>query len=422
MPYWPSDALPTLPFETFSLTTDVREMIEITQPGGGEAFSLESGDATSVYLVPWDKQRDFIFKFLGFSYADNKSPWRLHRINPVYHPRFPWLTASTVSFSAIGPLKNDDNTGTYVQGVYPSLAGCIKVAQYEWVIATVRFVDRPWTFLDDAQVLSAGSGTAYAGEPYRNTYFTPSPSVEIISAEGLNNILWANNQFSPTSPGNIIPAPFGTLMSKTLLSFRWMWVPNEYVSGPNSLTFTPKWIDSCVGKVNSDTFLGYAPGTLLLQAPTYERFRFPVPTIDGVYGYFGWNIGLNFQFFDPPRGSQDGTLTSGAGTTAGTITLAVAFTNFSVGGTVDVQWAGGGHREGMTVDAYLGLVVAVSGGTGNVLPANSTPIAVYDNAYRGHQLVPYRSNLRWYGAKRQLAGKLYEEAAMSNIFRHVGTF
>ncbi len=426
MPYYPSDALPTLPFETFSLKNDTLEMIELTQPGGGESFSLESGEATSVYLVPWDKQRDFIFKFLGFSYADKGSPWRLHRINPVYHPRFPWLTATTVSFTSVSPLKNDDDSGTEVIGVYP---GGIKVGQYNYVIATVRFTDKPWTFLEDADLLDPDFPLvpAYLSEPYRNTYFTPSPSVEVISAEGLSTIRWANNQFLPSAPHNVIPAPFGTLMSKTLLAFRWMYVPNEYISGSDSLAFTPKWIDSCVGHVNSTDFLGYPAGTLLLQAPTYERFRFPVPTIDGTYGYFGWNIGLNFQFFDPPRGSQDGKLTAGTGTTSGTIEMFVTpFANLTSGANINIQWLDMGvvkSRDDVDVGMTTGTTIAISGGTGDVLPAINTPIAVYDNAYRGHQLVPYRANLRWYGAVREDgSSKLYPEADMSNIFRHVGTF
>jgi hypothetical protein len=366
-----------------------------------------------VLLLDWNKCRSFERYALGFSYADDGEPWRLRRRNPVPHPRFPWLTATTVSFTAFAPLANPEQDGTYVPGIYPD---SFDVAQYQKVYATVRFTDRPWTFLPDQDVPS------YLTECQRNTYFNPSPSVEMISAEGLNNLRFANG----TSATTVIPAPFGTLMSKNLLALRWMWVPNEYISGDSTLTFTPKWIDSVVGRVNNAEFLGYPARTLLLQAPQYERFRFPyAPASKQTPGFFGWNVTFPIQYFDPPRGYDATKLFSGTGGTSGVLTFdsTTHGTYLGVEGTIDLEWGSSGeYREDVTVDGTSATTLTFSGGTGNLLPAVNTAIKVYDNRYRGHQLVPRRTDLLWYGAYRELGGKLYQEADFSNLFRHVGEY
>lgn len=334
MPYL-DDIYTEVPADRFEMD-DWREFIGTEQPGGGEAFSLESGEATVVNLLDWGKARSFLRFVLGFSYADRANPFRLRRENPVFHPRFSWLSATTVSFASISPV-GVQGAGTKVEGAFPATAGVPPVAKYAKILATVRFTDRPWTFLEDE------FATTPATEAERNTFFEPVPSVEVISAEGLNNIKFANGP----QAGEVIPAPFGTLMSKITKTLNWMWVPHEYISGDDPLQFTPDNIMSCVGRVNSDTFLGHPPGTLLLQAPVFQRFRFPVLTRNNLYGYFAWNIKLPMQFFDPPRG-------------------------------------------------------------------------VADANYRGHQLVPRRTDLLWYGAIREDgSSKLFPEAPFANIFKHI---
>ncbi len=350
---------------------------------------------------------------LGFSFADIAAPYALHRENPVYHPRFSWLTASTVSFSSIAPEPNDEATGTFVPGAFPN--DSVPVAQYQKIWATVRFTDKPWTFLENEDIDS------YVDEPTRNTFYNPSPSVEIISAEGLNNIVWANN---PALIGEPIPAPFGTLMSKCNLQLRWMWVPNEYISGPDSLTFTPLWINDAVGRVNADEFLGYPPRTLLLQAPQYERFRFPVMTSEGIFGFFGWNITFPMQFFDPDRDPALGTLTTRTDDNTGVITLTsgtAAQYGISPASTINLVWATG-SRTGMSVTGVAGNVVNLDVGSGDALPIVTTGITAFDERYRGHQLVPFRNNLLWYGVQRVDGQSLYPEATFANIFRHVGEY
>ncbi len=338
MPFY-TDLLAESPSDTFT-KSDWKEAIETTQPGGGEAFSLESGEAVIVVEIPWLKARSFIRFTLGWSYADNGSPYRLRRENPQAHPRFPWLTASTVSFGSVSPV-GVAGVGTKVDGIY---TGDVPVAKYARILATVRFVDRPWQFLTDADASTP------ARESLRNTYFDLSPSIEVLSAEGLNNIKFAFSPGPPTGPPNTaIPAPFGTLMSKVNYSLNWMWVPQEYIS--NGTVFYPTKIMSCVGRVNSADFKGFPAGTLLLQAPTFQRFRFPLPGVTPFDNFFGYNIRFPLQYFDPTRGPV-------------------------VGGP--------------------------------------TP------PLRGHQLIPWRSTLQWFGCLREDGtSRLYPEADFATLFTHV---
>lgn len=317
--------------ETFT-AADWLETIADQQPGPGDSFSLERGESVIVVEIDWRKARSFIRFVLGWSYADQNAPFRMHRENPVPHPRYAWLTADTVTLGGMGPV-GVAGVGTRVAGVFDS---SLPIAKYSRVQATVRFVDRPWLFLPDS------AATTPTDEALRNTYFDPVPSVEIISAEGINTTKYANGP----ATGALIPAPFGTLMSKCTYTLNWMWVPNEYISGSNPSVFRPTRLEACTGRVNSDTFFDFPPGTLLMQAPQYTRFRFPILS-DTVDGYYGWNVKIPLQFFDPPRG-------------------------------------------------------------------------VIDATYRGHQCIPYRPNLLWYGAVRgDAVSKIYSEASFISMFKHV---
>lgn len=118
--------------------TDWQEAIADQQPGG-DAFSLESGESSLTVLVPWLKARSFVRFVLGWSYADQDSPYRLRRELPQYHPRFSWLRASTVSFQSIAPV-GVQNVGTKVAGAF---SNSLPIAKYDKMLATVRFTDHP---------------------------------------------------------------------------------------------------------------------------------------------------------------------------------------------------------------------------------------------------------------------------------------
>lgn len=275
--------------------SDWKEAIGNEQQGG-ETFAVEGGQASIAVKVPWAKARQFVRFVLGWSYLNDfdgtVASYTLIRENPQQHPRMPWLYASSVSLSGLGPVGTP-GVGTKESGVYGSAS--LPNAKYDTIVATVQFRDYPWAF--------KGNSPSYNAilEAQRNVFISATPSVEVISAEGLNNIKFANGPIA----GSAAPAPFGTLMSKTTYTLNWMWVPHEYISTTAYPILTPSKILGCVGKVNNDTFLGFAPGTLLAQAPVFEPMRFPIGCIDSTLGFYGWNVRLPIQFFDPPRGVED---------------------------------------------------------------------------------------------------------------------
>lgn len=323
------------------------ESIGDQKPGGGEAVSLESGEATLQIEIPWIKKRSFTTFVLGWSFADAVAPFRLRRQNPVPHPTFSWLTASTVTFQDVGPAGTA-SVGTRTAGAF---AASLPTGKYQRSLATVRFVDRPWTFAENAAVTV---------ETQRNVYFEVQPSIEIISAEGLNNLQFAYNPGPPNDPGGFpalplvaIPAPFGTLMSKTTYFLNWMWVPDEFINASGPLLFRPTKIEACTGRVNSAVFMGFPINTLLMQAPQYTRFKFPILTSNNFQSYFGWNIRIPLQYFNPTLGAQAG------------------------------------------------------------VPVGQT--------FAGHQVLPFRKNLSWYPAIRDLTNKIYPEADFNTMFTHISS-
>lgn len=369
---------------------------------GGESVSLEGGQATIAVKIPWAKRLAFARFVHGWSYVSRGS-LMLRRENPVRHPQWPHLVGANVSFQGISPV-GVAGVGTKVAGAYPD---SMFQAKYANCVATVTFTDRPWVFRRDH------GGYSPAVEGTRNTYLEPTPTIEVISAEGLNNIKFASG---PNS-GAAVPAPFGTLMSKCTYVLNWMWVPHEYISTSDYPVLVAAKINACVGRVNTDTFFGFPPGTLLLQAPSFQPFRFPIVTSDRTEGFFGWNVRLPIQHFDPPRGGTTGLLLAGAALNVGIIDVSEASIPFiETGDTVTLAWAGG-FRENVTVGAKVGNSFVVSGGTGTDLPAVATLMVVYSNRWRGHQLVPRRQDLLWYGAVREDgSSKIYSEAAFANIF------
>lgn len=303
--------------EAFNGFSDIKEMFELggTQPGGGDSFSLEAAEAVLVYLIDWRKRRGFIRWLLGFSYADKGAPYRLHRENPQCHPQFPELTATTVTLTSIAPKANTSESKPAVpanRANYPSvLVGntISKSGYYDSCFATVRFTRRNWQFYPDERIVND------TDELDRNCLVTPTPVVELLQAEGgTSQLRWSETSAPVGSPpvgGPPISFPeyvitniFAERVSKVKLILEWNWVPESYLSNDSSFFFPQKLFD-CVGRVNDRPFLGKPAGTLLMDAPKMDRFRFPVSTFDAIGGYYGWNISIPITYFNPTLGVPD---------------------------------------------------------------------------------------------------------------------
>lgn len=366
------DVFPEEPADEYDPDTDWLERIDSVGPST-ESFSLEAGEATVAVQIPWNKARDFLRKTLGFDYADKQTPWKLHREPAAWHPRFPWLIAATVDFSPVAPAGNfaainitpdDPHTGTHLPNIYGAAlpggsAGWVylRTAGYRKIWATVRFRDVPWTIRLDAPITSA------ADEITRNVFFTAEPSIEVLSAEGGNMLKFIEGSPSSSAATSTVPAPLGTLMAKTNFTMNWMHVPHDYISSDPDILIPinaakTKGLLTCVGRVNSAAFGPFPAHTLLMQPPRFTRFRYPVASLDGIRQFFGWNVAVPLQHFDPDKGVAD-------------------------------------------------------------TPPGTSP-------YRGHQLMPYRIDLKWYMATRDGAAAsanntFLPEADFNVIFENVNS-
>lgn len=303
MPYL-EDVKAESPTDTFNFPSNWEEAIDERQPGGGDTFSAENAEAVIVVETTPNKIRSMLRKVLGFSAV--KKPdggllgGKLFRENPVRHPRYPWMRASAISFSQFPP---DASNSTLKQDAVFPVGGIPSMAKYQLVYATVRFRSWRCKFLTDSEV----NNQVPANEFFRNVYFDPASSIEMLSAEGpLGQMQWNQgggaNEPPIVAPANKIAQPFGTLVSKSVYVMNWLMVPHELISFTSYPECKFTKIESIVGRVNSAAFGPYPGGTLLCQPPKYTPYAWNVSTQNGVDVFMGWDIQIPFQFFDPERG------------------------------------------------------------------------------------------------------------------------
>lgn len=289
-----------LPENTFDYETDWKEAIGDTAPSS-VTLSQDAQEATVVGYVPWNKQRSAARHFLGFAYADDAAPWRLHRELPAAHPGYPWLYAETISFTPYVPKSNEDHDtlSPVVQGEFDD---ALKEAYYTHVVATVRYRNFRCLFIDDDSITDA------SGEWRRWAYLDLDPKIEALQVTGgLSQLTFAEGGGANQPGAGTTPfgAPLAALLSKTGFSLVWMDVPFDYLSS-NPFVFFPTKILACAGTVNSESlFDGLFPaGTMLLQSPQFTEKRFPVPSSSvGALPLRSVTVRLNWEFFDPERGA-----------------------------------------------------------------------------------------------------------------------
>lgn len=303
------------PADEFDYKADWMEMIDNTQPGGGGGISYQSQDAVLVGLVPYNKIRTAAKFFLGHSWADADSPYRLHRDPvPQRHPTWPQMRAYSVGYVGLAPQSESDNPNREPYLVSPFVGPDnqqLYTGSYQKAILTVRFRSfGRMRFLSDADVEAAADEVgvpAYKKEFMRFCRFNLDPSVEELSADGSSQLHFAEtngvppNEPSVSNPATPFPAPVVELLAKGSLSVTWLNVPHEYVSSDTDI-LVPDKILACLGHWNSASFLGYKPGKLMLMALKAEEVLFPIATVDEDVPATGWNLTLVFNQFDPPKG------------------------------------------------------------------------------------------------------------------------
>lgn len=279
---------------TFLPATDWEEDYASDQPGGGDSFSRDSGEAILVGSIPFNKRRSARNVILGYAYADTGSPWALHRAIPWRHPTYPEMRASEVHFRGYNPLGvgTNPNNKPYYAAAVPT-EDLTRQMNYSRAHATVRFKPHPYLFLTDTQL-------AGAAEYNRNAavFDTLDPSLELLLADTEPFLKFAEGPQS----GIDFPGAIPEYIAKCLFVLAWFDVPYEFVAAP----YIPSKIMQCIGYTNSvDDWLnggisgrGFPKGTLLLEAPRIRKKQQPIWTIND-QAPFMVDIFFPFKYFDP---------------------------------------------------------------------------------------------------------------------------
>ena len=265
------------PSQTTFLPADFEETaIEMTQPGGGASFSRDDGEATLVGTIPYEKIRSARNQILGYAWADDSTPWALHRVPPWRHPIFPEQRASDVHFQGYNPegVATNPHREPRLDAAVPTDT-LSRFVRYSRAVTTIRFKPYPYLFLTDTQL-------AGAAEYNRNTaiFDTLDPVLELLLAESQPFLSWID----VGAPPGDLNAPVPEYIAKCLFVIATFDVPWEFIANP----FIPSKIMACIGKANgTDDWLnggvpgnGFPKGTLLLEAPRVKQKLQPIWTIN----------------------------------------------------------------------------------------------------------------------------------------------
>jgi hypothetical protein len=293
---------PTDPADEFDPETDLLESIDLVSPGEGH-ISSDSQEETLSFYVPANKLRSAVKWFLAWSESDDTN-YKLIRHQPAPHPRFPTLRAYTLSYKQLGPVSNTENADgeTYVESEFEGPEGeTLYYGGYSHSLITVRYKSfGRMRFLADEEIGD------YTDEWKRNFRYVADAQLDQLTADGAPNFAFAEGAPATTGPdGKPIPfpVPLATPLPKATFTLSWYHLPHDYISDDPVILNPVKFL-KCLGKVNSDSFLGFSPGVLaMLEAPKFEEVLFPlIPDDPTDTPFTGWNVHIKISYFDPPRG------------------------------------------------------------------------------------------------------------------------
>ncbi len=416
-----------------------KEMVAGLQPGGGDQFGLESSDVVLVGYIPWTVRFSFIRAVLGYSFVEPTytngvvTGGKMRRNLPLFHPWYEWMAAYQVHLQARTPQSELHNYGSgsqmYVKKINaPNPFLEFDFAAYGNANCLIRFRQQPWEWRVDS---SAPEYTRYFYE------MDSAGELQVFSQLKDKNIpMFVEGPFFNPS-GNTYPGEVPFYAFREQLRMRWMYVPKDFVCTEG--TFKKPKISSCVGRVNLYPFLGYNRGELLLNPPQYERFEWPLRTVDN--SAYGYNIIFPFSVFTPPKGVTNvnvaGGVTGAFMTTAGT--------GYAPDGVYALGIAGGGGTGAtgtFTVSGSKVTAVTITApGTGYTTPpslsfpgaggtgAQGTAEINTTSPYFGHDLLPYAGDGKYYLVTRTPDGqgpsvnnpRIIPAVDFSTMFTHAAT-
>jgi hypothetical protein len=216
------------------------------------------------------------------------------------------LTYEGVTYSNFGAVKIEDAHGQQFS-VDDVLSNPVPIATYTKFYVTVLYQQFPFQLLTDQQIADMGGD-----ENLRYVQQLPTNSqVDYLNLPGTIGRYVTNpptpiiTPLNPANAPNGYPVPYGTGFpsSQSIVQRKWIRIP--YTAwGEGSDLYATLFGDyegltpagpfiGLVGTVNTEAFLGYPAGTLLMLAPEEELVMDPT-------GGLSWN--LTYRFLFKPQG------------------------------------------------------------------------------------------------------------------------
>lgn len=227
----------------------------------------------------------FAQEFLGFSQSGGSGNG-IKRTLPAQHPQLTYLFASSIGgIEGVGPLGRD-----------------------QYACATFKLWRLRLVYETPPYLIVPDSSVTYEWERY--TVIEINPATEFMRRFG-GAWKWVAGVPDVGSRPVFEKNYTNFKITRTKIIMTWFQVPDTglFVGGFENSTASPN-IENAVGTVNSTTFMGRLPGTMLLEG--WKPIPRTMPEI-GVSNFpRSWDVQLTWTYFQPPPSAIDNNFAYGA--------------------------------------------------------------------------------------------------------------
>lgn len=217
------------------------------------------------------------------------------------------------------PSRHPENTNLFassvgnIQGIGENGKTSLQTAAWQMARFDITYETPPYNILSDAvaAAIAAGQGAPAGspGEQYRYVIPDFEPSLEFIQRRKGSFRFPKIAGRGGVLNGQAIPDPSGSSLRlvKRRYTFTWCLVPDKGLFNGGGFFqggFATN-IEEALGKVNADTFFGYAPGTLLFESwkPIPRTYPLQLQSLNDFPRC--WDVRLVFNHFNPPTDPND---------------------------------------------------------------------------------------------------------------------
>jgi hypothetical protein len=284
MPLGPESLTPLAEFSE----DDLQEFVHQNPSQRTDRFSVEKADLDVVYKVPGTKLQGALMWLLGVDYVPQSDSLvtpasiRLKRTCPAFHPVHCWAWAHSVQVQGQGFQGDDTDAVIWEWQNTP--------AKWDHYVVTVSYNMPKYNVFYDESV-------NYEYERFLSKEFFPH--TELVSIETGCILLDAPGTAWENKP----PPGMQVAFRRETAGVKLIWhrVPLEFVQASDDEL--PLKLLQVQGRVNSGTFLGRPPETMLCKDIKLNKYVSPLLTNTIGQLYFMYDIEMDFIYYDPePKG------------------------------------------------------------------------------------------------------------------------